>query len=359
MKQTVNTLASSALFITVFLVSDVFSFGLIFELLDGRLSELSIQLIASCCSLLLTVVILTLTRFSLFVRYRNAFARASEVIDKLSRGDFEVAPRQDFRIDPKLGRFVRSIDEMAAELAKVEAMRHEFVSNVSHEIQSPLTSIRGYAIALEDERITPAERREYLGVIQAESERLSGLSESLLRLAALDAHGAVDETRVFRLDQQLRNAIIATEPQWSAKGIDLEADLAETTIRADADLLGQVWLNLLGNAVKFTPPGGQIQVSLSDHDGTAVCEIADTGIGIADDALPHIFERFYKADQSRSAFAGSGLGLAITKKIIDLCAGKITVESELGKGATILVSLPISMPAQSLPQPASQDAISQ
>jgi signal transduction histidine kinase len=127
---------------------------------------------------------------------------------------------------------------------------------------------------------------------------------------------------------------------------------------SNADLLGHVWLNLLGNAVKFTPPGGQVQVSLSDQAGMAVCEIADTGIGIADDALPHIFERFYKADQSRSAFAGSGLGLAITKKIIELCAGKITVESELGNGTTVIVSLPISMTASALPQPESQDAIS-
>jgi signal transduction histidine kinase len=344
-----NTLASGALFVAVFLVSDVLSFGLVLELLHDRLSELSVQIIASVLSLLLTVVVLAATRFSLLVRYRDAFARASDVIDRISRGDFDVVPAQELRIDPKLGSFVRSIDDMAVELARVETMRRDFVSNVSHEIQSPLTSIRGYAKALEDERLGPAERREYLGVIQAEGERLSRLSESLLRLASLDNQGDAVAGRGYRLDRQIRSAVIACEPQWSAKGIRFEADLAEVSVVADEDLLSQVWTNLLSNAVKFTPPGGQVYVSLAREQGRAVCEVTDTGIGIAEADFPHLFERFYKADQSRNAFAGSGLGLAIAKKIIDLSGGSIVIQSEPGKGTTVVVSLPVASPVVGTP----------
>ncbi|MDR1292843.1 MAG: HAMP domain-containing histidine kinase, partial [Clostridiales Family XIII bacterium] len=310
-KQSLQTLASVALFVAVFLISDVLSFGLVFELLYDKLSELSVQIIASCVSLALTIGVLLATRFSLLLRYRNAFAQTSDVIEKLTKGDFDIAPPVDYGLHPALGGFVKSIDTMAVELKKIETMRREFVSNVSHEIQSPLTVIRGYAKAAGDETADPEKRREYLAVIQSESDRLSKLSDNLLRLASLDSESVTGATDTYRLDRQIRAAILACEPSWSEKHIDLEADLAEVSVRADKELTEHVWANLLGNAIKFTPDGGWIGVSLSERDGKAVCRIADTGIGITPEALPHIFDRFYKADESRSLYKGSGLGLAI------------------------------------------------
>jgi signal transduction histidine kinase len=342
-KQLMQTLASIVLFIAVFLISDVFSFGLIFELLHDKLSELSIQVIASSVSLLLTIVILLVTRFSIMKRYRDAFIQASGVIEKLTKGDFDIAPSGDFNIDPKLGGFVKSIDTMAVELKKIETMRREFVSDVSHEIQSPLTSILGYAKALDDETITPEKRHEYLAVIQSESDRLSKLSENLLRLASLDAETDTGNAASFRLDRQIRSVILACEPLWSGKDIELEADLDELSICADRELASHIWINIIGNAIKFTPNGGRIHISLSEQNGKALCRITDTGIGIAAEALPHIFDRFYKADESRSLFNGSGLGLAIASKITALLDGNIEVESEAGKGTSFIVTLPTTI----------------
>jgi signal transduction histidine kinase len=333
-----QTLASIALFVAVFLVCNVLSFGLIFELLYDKLSELSIQIIASLISLTMTITILVLTRFSLLISYRDAFVQASEVIKKVTEGDFDVAPAEDYKIDNKLGGFVKSIDTMVVELKKVETMRREFVSNVSHEIQSPLTSIRGYAKAMEN--ANAAERREYLNVIQSESDRLSRLSENLLRLASLDSETAVLNTAGVRLDRQIRSVILAYEPEWAGKDIDIGADLQEISIQADKDLLSHIWMNLIGNAIKFTPDGGKIYVCLSAQKNGTVCKITDTGIGIAPEALPHIFDRFYKADESRGLFKGSGLGLSIAKKIAELHGGNISAESEPGKGTTFCVTLP-------------------
>jgi signal transduction histidine kinase len=337
-KPYLQTLASITLFVTVFLICNVFSFGLIFELLYDKLAELSIQIIASLVSLTLTIIVLVATRFSLFIRYRNAFVQATEVIEKVTRGDFDVPPAEDFKIDPKLGGFVKSIDTMAVELKKVEAMRREFVSNVSHEIQSPLTSISGYAKVLE--QTSSPQQREHLGIIRAESDRLSKLSENLLRLASLDSETAVLNTTDFRLDRQIRSIVLANEPQWAGKNMEIQADLEEFVFHADEDLLGHVWTNLISNAIKFTPNGGQIYVSLSARSRNVICEIADTGIGIEPEALPYIFDRFYKADESRSLFKGSGLGLSIANKIVELHGGTITVESEHGNGTTFYVMLP-------------------
>jgi signal transduction histidine kinase len=267
--------------------------------------------------------------------------QASDVIEKLTKGDFDVEPSEDYGLHPKLSGFVKSIDTMAVELKKIEAMRSEFISDVSHEIQAPLTVIRGYAKAAGDEAASPEKRREYLSIIQSETGRLSKLSENLLRLASLDAESVTGEVDTYRLDRQIRSVILACEPSWSEKRIDLEADLAEVTVSADKELLEHIWTNLLGNAIKFTPDGGWICVSLSERDGKAICRITDTGIGITPEALPHIFDRFYKADESRSLYKGNGLGLAIVKKIAELLGGDVLVESEVGRGTEYTVALPV------------------
>lgn len=337
-KQTLQTIGSIIFFVALFLVVNVFSFGLTVELLYDKLPELSIQIIASLISLIVTILLLAVTRFSLLRRYRDAFVQAQDVIEKLTKGDFNVPPAVEYSIDPKLGEFLRSIDAMAVELKKVEDMRREFVSNVSHEIGSPLTNIRGYAKALET-NATP-EQLEYLAIIQSESDRLGGLSENLLRLASLDAQTSALNLVEYRLDRQLRDVILACEPEWSGKDIDFEADLAEVAVTADPDLLAHVWANLIGNAIKFTPDGGRIFVSLSGADRGTVCKITDTGVGILPEALPHIFDRFYKADESRGLFKGSGLGLSTAQRVVELHGGKISAESEYARGSTFEVVLP-------------------
>jgi signal transduction histidine kinase len=236
---------------------------------------------------------------------------------------------------------------MALELHQMEVMRQEFISNVSHEIQSPLTSIRGFARALQNDRLNPEERSHYLTIIETESMRLSKLSDNLLKLTALDSAQVQFEPKSYRLDRQIRDLILACEPQWADKGIDMDVCLAEVAIAADEDLLSQVWTNLIHNSIKFTPSGGSVRIELRPCADQIVFTIADTGIGIAETDQALVFERFFKADASRDRTkGGNGLGLAIAHKIVDLHHGTIGVESVLGAGATFSVCLPVAQPYQ-------------
>jgi signal transduction histidine kinase len=237
---------------------------------------------------------------------------------------------------------------MARELGTMEGQRQEFISNVSHEIQSPLTSIIGFTNLLKDPSLSEQQRLRYLTIIETESRRLSRLSDNLLRLSALDSDDSTLERSRFALDEQLRSVIVMLEPQWSARQQTLTMDVEKLEITADRELLEQVWINLLHNALKFTPKGGTIAVRLT-HDidgdgvGRGVCTVTDTGDGIAPGDLPHIFERFYRADRARDrALGGNGLGLPLAKRIVELHGGAITVKSDPGKGATFSVYLPFT-----------------
>jgi signal transduction histidine kinase len=223
----------------------------------------------------------------------------------------------------------------------MEKMRQEFISNVSHEIQSPLTSISGFARALRDTRLSEEERAHYLDIIETESIRLSKMSDNLLKLTSLESEHHPFEPKRYRLDKQLRAVVLACEPLWLDKSIDMDVSLEEGEIDADPDLMNQVWGNLIHNSIKFTPRGGTIGVELQFRDGEAAVRISDTGIGIGEEDLPRIFERFYKADKSRNrAGGGSGLGLSIVKKIVDLHHGSIDVQSRPGEGTVFTVRLP-------------------
>lgn len=262
------------------------------------------------------------------------------VTKRLAKGDFNVelgVKRKD-----ELGTLARSFNEMAMGLKQLEQMRQEFVSNVSHEFQSPLTSISGFAKALKDMKaITEDERMQYLDIILAESGRLSRLSDSLLKLASLDSNRHPLSYATFHLDEQIRQAVVNCEPLWSEKNIEVDLDLPQAAvIAADRDQLNQVWMNLLGNSIKFTPEGGFIHVRLEARTDGCTITISDSGIGIAPEQLDRVFERFYKTDRSRNRSAGSGLGLAIVKRIVDLHGGDIRIESQIGLGTKAIVHLP-------------------
>jgi two-component system phosphate regulon sensor histidine kinase PhoR len=271
---------------------------------------------------------------------KDFFTPITDALGRIATGDFTVRVEENLARGP-FADLARSVNQTAAKLDQLEKMRQEFVSNVSHEIQSPLTSIRGFAGALRQEHLTDAERRHYLEIIEAESQRLSRLGANLLKLASLESNQVQPARRTYRLDHQIRDLILACETQWTEKHLDVEADLAETDVTADEDLLSQVWTNLLHNAVKFTPEGGRIRVTLRRRDARIELSIADTGIGISAGDQPRIFERFYKADRSRRTSAGgNGLGLAIVKRIVEMHQGTIAVQSEPEAGAEFVVNLP-------------------
>jgi signal transduction histidine kinase len=262
-----------------------------------------------------------------------------QAMNRIAKGDFSVF------IDTKAGfgyqELVNGVNKMAHELGTMENLRQDFISNVSHEFQSPLTSISGFAALLKTQELSPEQQQHYLNIIETESKRLSGLSDKLLRLSALENGQEALVKKEFRLDRQIEEAALMLELQWTAKNLLVDAELEKTYYKGDEELLSQVWINLLHNAVKFTPEAGSIRIALQPGQSEVRCWIVDTGSGIPEADQMRVFERFYKVDQARDrALGGSGLGLSLVKKIVELHGGRVELESAPGKGTAFCVVLP-------------------
>lgn len=266
-----------------------------------------------------------------------------EAMQQISQGNYNIhVPKlsgHENRHHP-FDEITDNLNKMAKDLGEMEEMRQQFVSNVSHEIQSPLTSIKGFAIALQNDHVPDAQRKHYLKIIEKESERLSNLSDNLLKLATLESTEVLIDQEKYRLDEQIRNVVLATEPLWLEKDLTVNLSLSKIEVIAEKELLSQVWINLLSNAIKFTPTGGIINIEIVEENEQLHIIVSDTGIGISTEAQAHLFERFYKEDKARSREeGGNGLGLSIVKKIIDMHGGSVSVESEEHKGTKIHVHL--------------------
>ncbi|MBM7656498.1 sensor histidine kinase [Neobacillus cucumis] len=290
------------------------------------------------------LIMFGISKVRFFQEKQTLFLRPMiEAMKKMAQGDFNIDLsfyKKEFgnRNHP-FNEIAESISHMAKELGEMEQMRQEFISNVSHEIQSPLTSISGFAHALKSENLSKEERSQYLHIIEVESMRLSKLSENLLKLTSLESDHPPFEPKTYRLDHQLRRVILAIEPQWRNKDLEMEVSLQKLAITADEDLMDQVWINLIHNSIKFTPANGKITVKVEKQEtGRIAVSIKDTGMGMTKEVQMHIFERFYKGDPSRTRTnGGSGLGLSIVKKIIEMHKGHIQVESSPNEGTEIKV----------------------
>lgn len=268
----------------------------------------------------------------------------TEATKKIASGNYGI--QLNVQRSDEIGKLARHFSKMASSLARLEAMRQEFVSNVSHEIQSPLASIQGFSQTLQsDQQIPPETRQRYLKIIEQESKRISQVSKQLLTLASLDKEERALEKSTFNLAEQIKQAVFMLQWNWQEKDLAIELDLSEIQIHADQKLLHQVWTNLLTNSIKFTESGGTISVVVKPISKKEVQILfKDTGIGIPTEELSSIFDRFYKVDKARKReVSGSGLGLSISKKIIELHGGRIQVESELGRGTSFIIQLPITL----------------
>jgi len=336
---------------TLFLLAATFVAGFflmdyIFRLIDVRPAPWLAQLIDSFVGLALlflaVYVGLSIARAWGWVPERNVFEPIIAALEQIAAGDFSTRVENKYEDNQMVGELATRVNKVAAELDQMENLRQEFISNVSHEIQSPLTSIKGFTRALENDQLSAEERHHFLNIIENESMRLSRITQDLLKMAALESDQARFEPKSYRLDKQVRDLILASEPQWRDKEIDMDVSLDEIEITADEDLLSQVWTNLIHNSIKFTPQGGKISITLHPRDGQVEFQITDTGLGISKEDQERIFERFFKADPARTrAAGGSGLGLSIAKKIVEMHRGTIGVKSELDAGATFTVILPV------------------
>jgi signal transduction histidine kinase len=265
--------------------------------------------------------------------------RLTEAAKKMASGDLSV--RLAHNNQDEFGELMESFNHMASVLQKIDTVRDDFVSNVSHEMQSPLTSIRGFTRALQDGVVPVEDQKEHLDIIYQETLRLSRLSDNLLRLASLDSEHHPFNLTTFQLDEQLRRAIVLAEPQWAQKNIQIELDLEPCEITVDKDLFDQVWQNLINNAIKYTSQEGTIHVEIENFVEFVKVTIKDSGQGIPEEALPRIFDRFYMVDKARSSVhKGNGLGLSIVMKILKMHDCKIEVDSKVGEGTQFTVTIP-------------------
>lgn len=270
--------------------------------------------------------------------YLSPITQVIEATKRVAKGDFSVRLPEDS--GGEINDLVHSFNAMAHDLGGIEMFRSDFINSFSHEFKTPIVSIRGFARQLQRDDLTDAQRREYAAIIESESERLVHLSSSVLQLSKLENQQIVSEKTAFRLDEQLRTCILLFERQWESKNLSLDVDLQDVTLYSNPDLLSQAWVNLISNAIKFTPEGGAIAVCLAQREGKAVVTISDTGIGMSAETLSHMFEKFYQGDHSHH-YSGNGLGLPMVRRIIDLCGGTIQAESELGRGTVFTVTLDV------------------
>ena len=259
--------------------------------------------------------------------------------ERIASGDFSVRMPIKHRYEKydQYDCIMENLNVMAAELEKSEILKTDFISNVSHELKTPLTVIKSYAELLREEK-DEEKRKKYADVLEAASTRMSGLVTSILQLNKLENQRILPEVKTFRLDECLAEVILGFEGQMENKNIQLFCDLDEVSVCSSQSYVELVCSNLISNAVKFTEADGSITVVLKSSGKDVVLQVSDTGCGISPETGAHIFDKFYQGDTSHAS-EGNGLGLALVKKVIDILGGEISVESELGKGSTFSVRL--------------------
>ena len=260
--------------------------------------------------------------------------------EKIMSGDFSV------RVEPFHGSGMEgfnqvgeAINAMAAELSGVETLRADFISNVSHEMKTPLSVMHNYGTLLQDPDLPAETRVEYARAVTDASRRLSDMMTNILKLNRLENQQIYPQSETFDLGEQLCECLLQYESVWERKGISLQTDVVEDLlVTADAELLSLVWNNLFSNAFKFTEDGGTVTLTLTAEEECAVVKVEDTGCGMTPEVGAHIFEKFYQGDTSR-ATQGNGLGLALVKRVVDILQGEIGVESAVGVGTTFTVKI--------------------
>ena len=271
--------------------------------------------------------------------------RITEAAEKVMQGDFSVRiqPSGDSLTEARFGEIIDCFNRMTAELSGVETLRTDFISNVSHEMKTPLAVMQNYGTLLQEPALPETKRIEYAKAITESCRRLADLITNILKLNRLENQQIYPQKKKYNLSEQLCECLLAYENVWEQAEIEIDTDIDDDVmLQADEELLSLVWNNLFSNAFKFTEPGGKVSVSLKGGDYYAVVKVSDTGCGMTPETGAHIFEKFYQGDTSHST-AGNGLGLALVKRIIDITGGEISVTSELGVGSTFTVQLPVQV----------------
>ena len=265
--------------------------------------------------------------------------KLNESMSKVAKGDFTVR-LEDKMMVKETANMYNNFNLMVEELGSLETIQSDFVSNVSHEFKTPINAIEGYSMLLQGCKDVNKEQLEYVEKILFNTKRLSTLVGNILLLAKLDNKSLQSKRAKFRLDEQIRQCILAQEIQWVEKEIELDVEMEDVEFCGTSELLQYVWSNLLNNAIKFSPQKGVISMRLGIDNGRIVFTIKDNGAGIQEKDIAHVFDKFYQSDSTRK-MEGSGLGLALAKRIVEVNDGEIFVQNNQDKGCTFTVKLPV------------------
>ena len=308
-------------------------------LLSLLLRKLEVQLSPVLWVLVFSIILSCVLGGFLSALFFTPIARLSRAMRQVQGGDFSIRME-----NPTYIREVRDLYEnfnlMTRELEATEIIQSDFVSNVSHEFKTPINAIEGYAMLLQDGQRSE-EQALYVKKILLNTRRLSELVGNVLLLSKVD-HQAIDgNTSHFRLDEQIRSALLLLESKWTERETEFDVELESIEFTGNESMLLHVWSNLIDNAIKYGPRGGLITLRLREEAGQAVFTIEDCGPGIPESHQPHIFDKFYQVESSRTA-EGNGLGLALTKRVLDVCGGTIAVENLPTAGCRFTVKLPLN-----------------
>lgn len=266
--------------------------------------------------------------------------RLSDRLEQLAAGDFKAR----LEIDNPLKRFsafqelAGNFNTMARELESTEMLRSDFINNFSHEFKTPIVSIAGFAKLLRRGHLTETQKDEYLAIIEEESLRLSAMATNVLNVTKVENQTILTDVTAYNLSEQLRSCVLLLEDRWSRKNLSMDLEFDEYMIRANEELLKQVWINLLDNAIKFSPPTGEVLLRIVPKTDGLHISITNFGSEIPADKQDKIFNKFYQADESHAA-KGNGLGLAIVKKVVELHHGAVQLDSADGKTTfTVILS---------------------
>lgn len=281
-------------------------------------------------------IILGISNYFMIKSYYRQFSDLADGLEKAVEGDFYA------KLDPSkagaMTKVYKNFNRVTDELKNVRNMQEEFVSNYSHELRTPITSIKGFSEMLLEEDVSEEDRKKYLKIILESANRLNNLAEESIIMTKLDSQDILEKEE-YSLSEQIRNCIIMLEPSWSAKNITINAEIEEVTYNGNKDIMQHLWMNLISNSIKYNKENGTINIALNKNgSGKTVVIISDTGIGMTGEQISHIFEKYYQAEKSKT-MQGLGLGLTIVNKIINLVNGEIEVTSKVGEGSTFKVIL--------------------
>lgn len=267
--------------------------------------------------------------------------RILQAAERIAAGDFSVriAPMRGLYAEGKWDEVIACFNKMAGELSSIETLRTDFVANVSHELKTPLSVIENYGTLLQQKDLGEEKRAEYARTVAQSARRLADLVSNILKLNKLENQQIFPTFTQYDLGEQLCECLLRFEDAWEEKEIEIEVDMEESIlVRSDPEMMALVWNNLFSNAVKFTPRGGKVTLSLRGEGNDAVVSVSDTGCGISRNTGAHIFDKFYQGDTSHAS-EGNGLGLALVRRVVDVTGSDISVSSEVGKGTTFTVKM--------------------